>query len=247
MSEQETLLLEIIGKNLQSVKQKMQAAYLRRLTQAKQPKLLAVTKYARPEWIEALYKSGQRDFGESRPQQLAHRYEQYTQNQKWEDAHWHLIGQLQRNKVKTVLGKTSCIHSVDSFRLLERIEHLAAERNFPVRLLLQVNISQEQSKQGFQAEELLSEVGRLRSREFLSICGLMTMAPRTEDKTIIRAAFSGLRELRDSLQRHIPETTSLEELSMGMSGDYEIAIEEGATIVRIGSRLFQSCPSDPDN
>ena len=244
MNHQQAKLLELIGENLQTVKQKMQEASARCSVQAKQPKLLAVTKYAKPEWIEALYRLGQRDFGENRPQQLNSRFEQYTQNQNWSDANWHLIGQLQRNKVKSVLGKTSYIHSIDSFRLLQRVEHLAAELKTPVRVLLQVNISGEESKQGFRAEELLLEPSRVCSSEYLSICGLMTMAPRSEDIELIRGTFRGLRELRDQLQQRVSEETVLNELSMGMSGDYEIAIEQGATIVRIGSRLFRNCPTD---
>ncbi len=244
MNQQQTTLLETIGENLRSVKQKMREAAARSGLHTEQPKLVAVTKYAREEWIETLYELGQRDFGENRPQQLAQRFERYTQHRSWNDVNWHLIGQLQRNKVKLVLGKTACIHSIASFRLLEKVEHLSAEMGAPIRLLLQVNISGEQSKQGFHAEELLRNPARLASTPSLSICGLMTMAPRSEDEEPVRKTFRGLRELRDRLQPLVPQGTVLDELSMGMSGDFEIAIEEGATIVRIGSRLFQNCPAD---
>ncbi len=246
MSQQERTVLEIIGENLQAVLQKMEQASKRCVVQSDLPKLVAVTKYAKQEWIEALYKLGHRDFGENRPQQLHNRFEFYSQNENWNDINWHLIGQLQRNKVRSILGKASHIHSINSFRLLDRVKQIAAEQKTPVRVLLQVNISGEASKQGFHAEELLSESARLRSCEWVSICGLMTMAPLSDDVERIRETFRGLRTVRDQLRQRLADETVLNELSMGMSRDYEIAIEQGATMVRIGSRLFQNCPSDSE-
>lgn len=247
MNRQETGNLDAIRNNLREVQQRMQAAYQRGGGKGQEPALLAVTKYAQPDWIEALYQLGQRDFGESRPQQLASRYEQYTLNQGWKDARWHMIGQLQRNKVKSVLGKTACIHSVHSVRLLQKIALHCQELQIPVRVLLQINVSGEQSKQGFQTEEILAASDQLCCSQYLTICGLMTMAPRNQSDDAVRTVFRGLRELRDKLQKRVSGEILLNELSMGMSRDYEIAIEEGATIVRIGSGLFQSCTSEASN
>ena len=247
MSQQHPENLEVIAANLQEVKQRMQAAHQRRRCEGREPTLLAVTKYAEPDWIEALYQLGERDFGESRPQQLASRNEHYSANNGWNDLRWHLIGQLQRNKVKAIIGKTSCIHSVNSLRLLQQIARHAADQHLPTRVLLQINISGEQAKQGFGSEGILAISKQLGSSKYFSICGLMTMAPKNQENDAIRAVFRDLRELRDKLQQQVPEQTFLSELSMGMSHDYEIAIEEGATIVRIGSELFQSCTSESNN
>ena len=233
--------LEIIRNNLLEIQQKMADAYQRRSCESAPARLLAVTKYAQPEWIEALYELGLREFGESRPQQLVDRFELYTVNQYWDEIHWHLIGQLQRNKVKSILGKATTIHSVNSFRLLEKIEKECLKANKTLNVLLQVNLSGEASKQGFTADSLISSTKMLTALKHICVCGLMTMAPRSENRESIRTVFRDLREFRDELVQQTEGKLGLEELSMGMSGDYEIAIEEGATIVRIGSGLFKSC------
>jgi hypothetical protein len=154
------------------------------------------------------------------------------------DVRWHLIGHLQRNKVRPVLPIAACVHSVDSLRLLERIDLLAAELQLRPRVLLEVNVSGEASKDGFPAAELRARSEQLGQYRHVRIDGLMTMAPYSENPESARSTFVGLRQLRDELVSS-GELGGLPELSMGMSGDYEVGIEEGATIVRIGSRLFE--------
>ena len=216
---------------------------------------MAVTKYVPAAWIESLYAQGARLLGESRPQQFKERAEQLAATGVFPDLEWHFIGTLQRNKVRQVLPWARLIHSVDSRRLLEQIEQVASELQLHPAVLLQVNISGEASKHGFTPEELRDFLSTWPAASRVQIRGLMTMAPDTEDESLIRAVFAGLRELRDSCQltwsrRAGSEETAtdrqLTELSMGMSGDYEIAIEEGATLIRLGSTLFTGCPASDD-
>lgn len=213
--------------------------------------LVAVTKYAPIEFVRALITLGQLDLGENRPQQLIERANQLRDAPRKLPGgqitlpNWHLIGQLQRNKVRAVLPVATLIHSVDSRRLLQRIGDVAAELrdsgdNRTPRVLLQVNISGEKSKSGFSVEELTAAWDDLHRIPHVEIAGLMTMAPLTEDDDVIRKTFRGLRLLRDQLQARTPEQ-DLPELSMGMSHDFEIALEEGATLVRLGSVLFEGC------
>ena len=194
-------------------------------------RLVAVTKYAKPEWIRGLIELGARDLGESRPQQLVDRVSQFGP-----DVHWHLIGPLQRNKVRRVLPLVELIHSIDSVRLLDAIDRIAAEENLQPRVLLEVNVSGEATKQGFAPEHLLAAASQLQGLQHVRIEGLMTMAPHTENAEEIRPVFRALRDLRDELAGRLKRP--LPELSMGMSNDFDIAIQEGATIVRVGSDLF---------
>ncbi|MEZ6045666.1 MAG: YggS family pyridoxal phosphate-dependent enzyme [Planctomycetaceae bacterium] len=210
----------------------VEAACQRSGRQPDSVKLIAVTKYAEWNWVEALLELGYNQLGESRPQQLLERAELVAS-----PVHWHLIGQLQRNKIRKVLPVTHLIHSIDSLKLLEAIDRIAAEENEKPALLLQVNITGEASKQGFTADELRREWSRIVEFKQIQISGLMTMAPLVDDLEEARPAFRGLRELRDELNG-LSTSIQLEELSMGMSHDFEIAIEEGATFIRIGSSLF---------
>ncbi|WP_146505878.1 YggS family pyridoxal phosphate-dependent enzyme [Rubinisphaera italica] len=233
-------IMEIIRRNLLDIQQRMQAAVVRSEFRINIPKLIAVTKYAEPEWIEALVELGCRNFGESRPQQLA-------QRKVWlaevKDLNWHQIGHLQRNKVRPVVESGAWIHSIDSWRLLDRIEEISAELQLTTPLLLQINISGEEQKSGFAPEDFLEEVERIKSLNHCRVLGLMTMAPDTEDENIIRNVFRELRILRDQARQKLPAELQLPELSMGMSGDFEIAIEEGATMVRVGSKLYRGLTS----
>lgn len=205
--------------------------------------LVAVTKYADWPWVETLVSLGIRDLGESRPQQLLDRAEKLDPSQ---NIHWHLIGHLQRNKVRPILGKVFRFHSVDTFKLLDRMQLLAAEVHVSPHALLEVHLSGEATKDGFAITELESQWKSLLKLSPIQITGLMTMAPDTEDEDIIRGVFRSLRQLRDRLETLSEGKLHLPELSMGMSHDYEIAIEEGATLIRLGSRLFAGLkPSSP--
>lgn len=229
-------LQEQISQNLAEVNSGIEKACARSGRNADSVTLIAVTKYAEWPWVEALVGLGVQNLGESRPQQLLERFEKLDAAR---NVQWHLIGHLQRNKVRPMLGKVFRFHSVDTFRLLDRMELLAGEVGISPTALLEVNLSGEATKDGFTASELESHWQALTKFSRVQITGLMTMAPYTEDKDIIRGVFRSLRELRDRLEMRSEGKLRLPELSMGMSNDFEIAIEEGATHIRIGSRLFE--------
>ena len=222
-----------IAHNLANVTAEITAACTRVGRSPNEVQIVAVTKYAQPAWIERLIELGVRELGESRPQQLVQRAGQFAT-----DVRWHLIGHLQRNKVKPVLPQTVLIHSVDSLRLLERISEVAAELSLCPRVLLEVNVADEASKDGLLAAELRSQWPAFQAVSHVEIAGLMTMAPLADNPEAARPIFRGLRQLRDELATTAAPQVRLTELSMGMSGDFAVAIEEGTTIVRIGSRLF---------
>ena len=237
MSDQFRAQLE---RNLQAIQQRIADATARSGRSTEEVTLIAVTKYAEWEWVCGLHELGVREFGESRPQQLIARKETPGNDgdAPMPDVRWHLIGHLQRNKVRAVLPSASLIHSVDSVRLLRRIDEIAGELNLKPQVLLEVNVSGEEAKDGFTPESLREEWSEVQKLSGLSIRGLMTMAPHTDDANQVRSVFSSLRQLRDDL-RSDDVSWLLPELSMGMSGDFEIAIEEGATIVRVGSSLYE--------
>lgn len=223
----------VLQRNLDAVSSRIKRACQKSNRSPDDVTLVAVTKYAEWDWVCALAELHP-IFGESRPQQLAERQPQLPGVQ------WHLIGQLQRNKVRSAIRHAHLIHSVDSLRLLRRIHQLAEETGRPTRLLLQVNVSGEASKSGFSPQTLLQDwpqIARFTS-EFVTISGLMTMAPRSDSASDIRPVFAGLAELRRQLNERA-ECPELQELSMGMSRDFETAVEEGATLIRIGSSLFE--------
>ncbi|MEC7839396.1 MAG: YggS family pyridoxal phosphate-dependent enzyme [Chlamydiota bacterium] len=155
-----------------------------------------------------------------------------------EDVEWHLIGSLQRKKVNKVVGKFSLIHSVDSVALAEKIALRSKDLGVTTHILLQVNVSGEESKHGFTEMDLFDNLEYLKGLNGVSIDGLMTMAPFTDDSTIIRQSFKGLRVCLEKANALLPEGLRMNQLSMGMSHDYAIAIEEGATLLRIGSAIF---------
>ncbi len=225
--------------NLEHVQQRIQDAAHRADRNPETVKLVAVTKYTPLDLVQLFHELSNSPLGENRPQQLIERA-----NQLPKDVNWHLIGQLQRNKVKAVLPYASLIHSIDTMRLLNAVNRHAEELKLHPRVLLQVNVSGEETKSGFTPSQLTSnweEIGQLRHVE---IRGLMTMAPNTPDEKIIRESFRGLSRLKDELNKD-SEEERLTELSMGMSQDFEIAIEEGATLIRLGSVLFTGCEPTP--
>ena len=234
-----TALDERIAANLAQVRTGMVAACAACHRDPTEVGLIAVTKYARPEWVQALIRQGVRELGENRPQQLTLRATEFA-----DGLNWHLIGQLQRNKVRATLPLTTMIHSVDSQRLLERIDLLAGELNLQPKVLLEVNVSGEDTKAGFRPSQLLESWRQLQGCAHPQIQGLMTMAPRVEEPEQTRSVFRGLRELRDQLRDTTGDPDLLPVLSMGMSADFEVAIEEGATLIRVGSRLYQGLDGD---
>ncbi len=197
--------------------------------------LVAVTKTVSVEVAALLPSLGVLDLGESRPQELWHKAAVLPATVRW-----HLIGHLQRNKVERTLPLCTLIHSVDSLRLLETIEREAGKQGKSPEVLLEVNASRELSKHGFAPEELPGLTASVRRLRHVRVRGLMTMAAPEDDPERCRPTFAALRTLRDRLQTELGE---LPHLSMGMSGDFEVAVEEGATLVRIGSALFEGIES----
>jgi hypothetical protein len=196
---------------------------------------VAVTKYVGTPEVRALVEAGCRLLGESRPQELGEKAEALSGL----PIRWHLIGHLQRNKVRRTLPLVEMIESVDSLRLAAAIDRIAGELSLALPILLEVNVSGEPAKHGFQPAELEECLAELAGYGSVEVRGLMCMAGLEGSPEAARTDFAGLRQLRDHLRERCPEGIVLEDLSMGMSGDYEVAIEEGATIVRIGSALFR--------
>lgn len=196
-------------------------------------KVIAVTKTWPLDHVMPAYEAGCRDFGENRVQELLGKVPEVPS-----DLNWHLIGTLQRNKVKQVVGKVALIHAVDSVRLAQEVAKQSTSAGVVTPILLQANTSGEASKHGMTAEEWKAAIEEVVALDGVVVSGLMTMAPLTEDESVVRKCFGGLRELRDVLQAQVGDVAVLGELSMGMSHDYRIAIEEGATLVRVGSALF---------
>ncbi len=195
--------------------------------------LIAVSKTKPASCIEEAYAAGQRDFGENKVQELCDKYEVLPK-----DIRWHLIGHLQTNKVKYVVGKTCLIHSVDSLHLAEEIERQAGKKGCDVDILIQVNISHEESKSGFDSSEVTGMIRQIAKLEHVHIRGLMTIAPLTDDKKLLRNIFRELKNLSIDIDELNIDNTEMSVLSMGMSGDFYEAIEEGSTMVRIGTAIF---------
>lgn len=199
-------------------------------------KLVAVSKFNPSEAIMEAYQAGQRIFGESRPQELLQKVQELPS-----DIQWHFIGHLQTNKLKMVLPYAALIHSVDSERLLMEINKYAVKNGLKVRCLLELFVAQEETKQGFSKEELLQLMDKLQQEplEGVEICGLMGMASFVDDEQQIRGEFAALKQTFDQIrEKYISTHPNFNELSMGMSGDYRIAVEMGSTMVRIGTTIF---------
>lgn len=198
--------------------------------------LIVVSKTHAPEKVQEVYDAGQRIFGENKVQELTSKYEALPK-----DIEWHLIGHLQSNKVKYIAPFVHLIHSIDSLKLLQEVNKQALKNTRIISCLLQVHIAQEETKFGLSNEEV-NEL--LASNEFklltsVKVIGLMGMASFSDNKQQVRQEFKSLKNLFDTLKNTtLPDTVSMTELSMGMSGDYTIAIEEGSTMVRVGSAIF---------
>lgn len=224
-----------IQENLTRIRGQIAEAAMAAGRQADDVLLVAVTKYVGVEEAALLLRAGCRHLGESRPQELWTK----AAAEPLADVAWHLIGHLQRNKVDRTLPLVDWIHSVDSPRLLKAIERSAAKQEAPARVLLEVNISGDEAKHGFAPEEIEALGEQIADSPHVVVDGLMTMAAREGGAPTARQNFADLRELRSRLQEHWPDNAPLTHLSMGMSGDFVEAIQEGATIVRIGSALFK--------
>ena len=198
--------------------------------------IVAVSKFHPAEMIMEAYDAGQQLFGESRVQEFLEKEKELPK-----DIRWHFIGHLQTNKVKHIIGKTSLIESVDSDRLLELIDRESVKAGVVTDILLQVHVAAEEAKFGFYPEELhaLISGGTIRDLKATKICGLMGMATNTDDETRVKSDFRKLHDLFEEIKKEYhEELPQFTRLSMGMSGDWPLAVEEGANIVRIGSAIF---------
>ncbi len=235
-----------IADRIRRVEETVASACARANRERADVKLVIVTKSADIEGVKAVVRLGFNHLGENRVQQLKKVSAQVAEFLQQEDAdpktpreiHWHMIGHLQRNKVRQVLPTTSLIHSLDTLRLAEEISASAAKLNLCPRVLLQVNTSNEPQKYGVPVGAATHLAEQIETLPNLQLIGLMTMAPLTRDKDVIRSAFVRASELFSEIRGEKIVGKQFTELSMGMSSDYEIAIEEGATILRIGSAVF---------
>ncbi len=228
-------IVERIAQNVANVRETVARAAERSGRTVDDVRLVAVTKYVGLAETEALIAAGCCDLGESRPQELWRKAEQLSDR----PVRWHMIGHLQRNKAARSIPLVDWLHSGDSLRLLEAANQAAARCDRLIDVLLEVNVSGDSTKHGFAADQLAGALAATPAWSHLRICGLMAMAGWGTTPEEARRDFIRLRELRDQLRDQAPAGVSLEHLSMGMSGDFVEAIEEGATLVRVGSALFE--------
>lgn len=223
----------MLSENLKDVEQRIVKACERSGRDRKEVTLIAVSKTKPVSMLEEIYSEGIRYFGENKVQEMCDKYEEMPK-----DIRWQMIGHLQTNKVKYIVDKADLIHSVDSVHLAEMIDKEAKKKDTTVRILLEVNMAREESKFGFMPEEVMDAVERISGYSSLKIEGLMTIAPFVADPEENRKYFAGLRELSVDIRSKNVNNVNMSILSMGMTNDFEVAIEEGATMVRIGTAIF---------
>lgn len=223
----------MIAENLKTVQENIQTSLKKAGRGEQEAVLIAVSKTKPASMIMEAYAEGIRDFGENKVQEL-----DWKQEQLPKDIRWHMIGHLQRNKVKYLIGKTALIHSVDSYRLAAEISKEAAKKNTDVDILIEVNVAQEESKFGASIEETAELVEKVAGLPFVHIKGLMTIAPNTENPEENRKYFRRLKQLSVDITRKNVDNVSMNVLSMGMTNDYMVAVEEGSTYVRVGTGIF---------
>lgn len=225
----ETMLCE----NLKKVEDNVDAACRKAGRSRDEVTLIAVSKTKPIEMLSTIYNQGIRDFGENKVQEMCDKMEQLPS-----DIRWHMIGHLQTNKVKYIVGHTTLIHSVDSLHLAKEIEKQAEKKDVTVDILVEVNIAEEESKFGIHKEETYELVRQIAALPHVHICGLMTIAPYVENPEDNRMYFRGIRQLSVDIAEQNIDNVDMDVLSMGMTGDYMVAIEEGATMVRVGTGIF---------
>ena len=218
---------------LQEVEKRIQAACDRAGRKREEVTLIAVSKTKPVETLQEAYDLGVRIFGENKVQELTAKYEALPK-----DIHWHMIGHLQTNKVKYIIDKAELIHSVDSLKLAETIEKEAAKHDLIADILVEVNVAEEESKIGMKMEEVIPFVEKVSAFPHVRVRGLMTIAPFVEDPEENRSIFADLHKLYIDIKKKNHDNDTLSVLSMGMTNDYEVAIEEGATMVRVGTGIF---------
>ena len=227
------MVIELIRENLEEVRSNITKACDRAGRGEKDVTLIAVSKTKPVEMLKEAYDLGCRDFGENKVQEMTAKMEVLPK-----DIRWHMIGHLQTNKVKNIVGKVYMIHSVDSFHLAEAISNEAIKKNTIVNILIEVNVAREESKFGVLEEEVIPLLERISTLPGISVKGLMTIAPYVENSEDNRQYFVKLRQLAVDIKSKNIDNIHMDLLSMGMTGDYTVAVEEGATYVRVGTGIF---------
>ena len=223
----------LITENLEQVRKNIDEACRMAGRDPKEVTLIAVSKTKPVSMLKEAYDAGARCFGENKVQEIMDKHPQLP-----EDIQWHMIGHLQRNKVKYIVDKVSMIHSVDSLRLAQTIEQEAAKHNVCVPVLLEVNVAQEESKFGLKMDEVLPLIETIADFPHIKVQGLMTIAPYVENAEDNRDFFRQLKKLSVDIEAKNINNVSMSVLSMGMTGDYQVAVQEGATMVRVGTGIF---------
>ncbi|MGN6712046.1 YggS family pyridoxal phosphate-dependent enzyme [Anaerocolumna jejuensis] len=224
---------ETIKENLKEVELRIKAACTRAGRKRDEVTLIAVSKTKPVADMEIAMGEGIKIFGENKVQELTEKYEQLPT-----DIKWHLIGHLQTNKVKYIVDKAELIHSVDSFKLAEQIQKEAEKKNIVCKILIEVNAAKEVSKFGVFEEDVIPLIKEISKLPNVQVCGLMTIAPNVDEAEKNRKYFRKLRQLNVDIKMKNIDNVTMDVLSMGMTGDYEVAIEEGATMVRVGTGIF---------
>ena len=223
----------MIVENIEHVRENIEKACKKAGRSVDEVTLIAVSKTKPYTDIEEALKSGTLDYGENKVQEMCEKYEILPKNIRW-----HMIGHLQRNKVKYLVGKTELIHSVDSIRLAEQIEKEYAKKGETANILIEVNMAQEESKFGITSQETEELIRKISTFEDIRIKGLMTIAPYTDNPETNRVYFRQMKKLSVDIRDKNIDNVSMDVLSMGMTGDYQVAIEEGSTMVRVGTGIF---------
>ncbi len=225
--------MSMLQEKLMTVQENIQKACEKSGRDVNEVTLIAVSKTKPISMLQEAYDLGVRIFGENKVQELDEKFEALPK-----DIQWHMIGHLQRNKVKNVVGKATLIHSVDSLRLAETIEKEAEKKNLTVDVLIEVNFAKEDTKFGIFPEDAASLVENVAKLPHIKVKGLMTIAPNVENPEDNRLIFRGLRKLSVDIANKNIDNVNMNVLSMGMTNDYQIAVEEGATMVRVGTGIF---------
>ena len=223
----------MLKENLKTVEERIQSACKKAGRKREEITLIAVSKTKPPHMLQEAYDLGVRIFGENKVQEIREKYEVLPK-----DIDWHMIGHLQRNKVKYIVDKVAMIHSVDSLRLAETIEKEAAKKAVIVPILIEVNVAQEESKFGLKPEEVLPLIEQIADFSHIRIKGLMTIAPYVDNAEENREIFRELKKLSVDIAAKNINNVTMSVLSMGMTGDYMVAVQEGATMVRVGTGIF---------
>ena len=224
-----------VAENLKTIRERVDAACERAGRRPEEVTLIAVSKTKPLSMLQEAYRAGARDFGENKVQEILEKYPEMP-----EDARFHMIGHLQTNKVKLVVGKAVLIHSVDSLHLAEKIEQEAAKRDLTADILLEVNVAREESKFGLMLEEVIPLLEEVKNLPHVRVRGLMTIAPNVENPEENRKHFKKLYQLYVDIKSKNIDNGTMTALSMGMTGDFEVAVEEGATMIRVGTGIFGS-------